>query len=252
VAREIDLNCDLGESYGAWTVGQDEAIVPLLSSASLACGAHAGDPRTMERTVRLCQAHGVAVGAHPGLPDLAGFGRREMALTPEEVYALVLYQIGALSAFTTAAGVRLCHVKPHGALYNMAAREPQVAAAVARAVRDFDARLRLYGLSGSALVVAGQELGLAVVSEVFVDRRYEADGTLTPRRHPDAVIETPAEATAQLLKMLRDGQVRTRDGKWVKLSADTVCLHGDRPDAAAFARAVREALDGAGFTVRAP
>jgi UPF0271 protein len=247
----IDLNCDLGESFGAFTMGCDEEILPLISSASIACGFHAGDPEIMQRTVALAQKHAVSVGAHPSLPDLQGFGRREMAVTPKQVHALSLYQIGALSAFATATGTRLTHVKPHGALYNMAARDAKLARAIACAVRDFDATLILYGLSRSELVAAGREQGLQVAHEVFADRRYEADGSLTPRAEPGAVFESPDEAAAQVLSIVQNGRVRSRTGDYVDVTADTICLHGDRPDAVAFARAVRQALDAAGVTVRA-
>jgi UPF0271 protein len=200
----------------------------------------------------LAQKHGVAIGAHLGLPDLQGFGRREMAVTAEEVYALALYQLGALSAFTTAAGTALRFAKPHGALYNMAARDPRLALAIARAVRDFDHSLVLFGLSGSELIAAGNEVGLAVANEAFADRRYEADGSLTPRRELGAVIDSPAKATAQVLEMLTEGRVRSRQGEWVAVAVDTVCLHGDRPDAKSFAATLREHLDKAGVLVCHP
>ena len=249
--QAIDLNCDLGESFGAFTMGCDEEILPLLSSASIACGFHAGDPEIMQRTVGLARQHAVSVGAHPSLPDLQGFGRRELSMTPKQVYALVLYQIGALAGFAKAAGVPLRHVKPHGALYNMAARDAKLARAIACAVRDFDAALILYGLSQGELCTAGREQGLFVAHEVFADRRYEADGALTPRGEPGAVIETPHEAAAQVLEIVREGRVTSRTGSAVAVTADTVCLHGDRQDALAFARAVRTALDQAGVAVRA-
>lgn len=249
--RAIDLNCDLGESFGVHIVGQDEAILPLISSASIACGFHAGDPIHMQRTVALCRQHAVSVGAHPSFPDLQGFGRREMTMSPKEIYALVLYQLGALAGFTRAAGTSLKHVKPHGALYNMAARDAKLARAIACAVRDFDAGLVLFGLSQSELVNAGREQGLAVANEVFADRLYEADGTLTPRSEPHAVIESVDECAAQVLLIVQQGQVRSRSGELTPVVADTICLHGDRPDAATFARAVRKALDGAGIAVRA-
>jgi UPF0271 protein len=250
--RTVDLNCDLGESFGAWSLGQDEAILPLVSSASIACGFHAGDPIVMQHTVLLAQKHGVAIGAHLGLPDLQGFGRREMAVTAEEVYALALYQMGALSAFTTAAGTALRFVKPHGALYNMAARDPRLALAIARAVRDFDRSLLLFGLSGSELVAAGKAVGLGVVNEAFADRRYETDGSLTPRRETGAVIDSAAKATAQVLELLTQGRVRSRQGEWVAVAADTVCLHGDRPDIKSFATTLREHLDKAGVLICHP
>ena len=248
--RAIDLNCDLGESFGVYAMGQDEAILPLISSASIACGFHAGDPLIMQRTVALARQHRVAVGAHPSFQDLSGFGRREMTLSAKEIYALVLYQIGALAGFAKACGLPLHHVKPHGALYNMAARDAKLARAIACAVHDFDRQLILYGLSGSELVRAGREQGLMVAHEVFADRRYEADGALTPRSEPGAVLDSPEEAAAQVLQLVQAGRVTSRTGSPAAVAVDTICLHGDRPDAAAFARAVRSALDAANIAVR--
>jgi UPF0271 protein len=249
--RTIDLNADLGESYGAWRMGSDAELLPLVTSANIACGYHAGDPGSMRRTVALALKHGVAIGAHPSLPDLQGFGRREMKISPDEAYELVLYQVGALAGFARAAGTAINHVKPHGALYNMAARDPALADAIARAVRDFDAKLILVGLAGSALIDAGSAQGLRVASEVFADRRYEDDGTLTPRRERDALIHDADEARAQVLAMVRDGRVRSRSGKHIAVVADTVCLHGDSPGAVQFARALRIALAESGIAVRA-
>lgn len=243
--RTIDFNCDLGEDCG-----DDAAIVPYISSASIACGFHAGSPETMRRTVALCVAHGVAIGAHPSHADREHFGRVAHALTPDEAYALTLYQISALDGFVRAAGERLHHVKPHGALYNQAARDPGLADAIARAVRDHDAGLVLYGLSGSALTAAGERLGLRVAHEAFAERRYEGDGTLTPRTHSDASIEDLPTATAQVARLLEDGAVVARTGETVPLRADSICLHGDRPDAAAFARGLRETIEAAGFAIR--
>jgi len=251
-ARTIDLNADLGESFGAWRMGQDEALLPIVSSVNVACGFHAGDPGTMRRTVALAAAHGVALGAHPALPDLQGFGRRELAVTPDEAYDLVLYQVGALAAFARAQGVALRHVKPHGALYNMAARDRALADAIAAAVKDYDRALVLVGLANSALVDAGRAAGLAVAREAFADRRYESDGSLTPRRHADAVIHDPAQAIAQALAQVVDGCVVARTGERVRLEADTVCVHGDGPQAIAFATALRAAFDSTGIAVRAP
>lgn len=247
----IDLNCDMGESFGAWHMGQDEALLDLVSSANIACGFHAGDPATMLRTVQCAAAKGVAVGAHPALPDLQGFGRRAMAITPEEARALTLYQIGALDAFARAAGTRLRHVKAHGALYNMAARDRRLADAIASAVRDFDASLVLVGLSGSELIRAGQGLGLACKSEVFADRGVEPDGSLTPRGQPGAMIEDEELAVARVLRMVTEGRVVCGNGADVAIQADTVCIHGDQPRALAFARRLREAFDLAGVEVRA-
>lgn len=243
--RTIDFNCDLGEECG-----DDAAILPHISSASIACGFHAGSPETMRRTVALCIAHGVAIGAHPSHADRANFGRVAHPITPEDAYALTLYQIGALDGFVRAAGARLHHVKPHGALYNQAARDPGLADAIARAVRDHDAALVLYGLSGSALTAAGERLGLQVAHEAFAERRYEADATLTPRTHADASIEDLPTAAAQVARMLEAGRVIARTGESVALRADSICLHGDRPDAAAFARGLRETIEAAGFAIR--
>jgi UPF0271 protein len=251
MSHRIDLNCDMGEGYGAWPLGQDEALLDLVTSANIACGFHAGDPATMARTVRWAVAKGVALGAHPSLPDLQGFGRRAMAVSPAEVRDLVLYQLGALDAFARAAGGRLRHLKAHGALYNMAARDRALADAIAGAVRDFDPALVLVGLSGSEQIKAGQALGLACASEVFADRGYEPDGSLTPRGRPDAMIEDEDLAVARVLRMVREGRVASRTGADVPLQADTVCIHGDQPKALAFARRLREALAAAGVEVLA-
>lgn len=250
--KHIDLNCDLGESYGAWRMGEDAALLALISSANIACGFHAGDPDIMRRTVALAAERGVAIGAHVSLPDLQGFGRREMAVSPDEAYAMTLYQIGALHAFAQAAGARLRHVKPHGALYNMAARDTRLAAAIAGAVRDFDPALRLVGLAGSALVDAGRAAGLPVAAEAFADRRYRADGSLQPRREADAVIADAGQAIAQALAIAREGRVQAVDGSTVELQADTLCVHGDGAHAVAFARGLRTALEAAGMAIAAP
>jgi UPF0271 protein len=250
--RSIDLNCDMGESFGAWTMGDDAGVLAHVSSANIACGMHAGDPATMRRTVELALAAGVAIGAHVSLPDLQGFGRREMKIGADEAYALTLYQIGALDGFARAAGMRLTHVKPHGALYNMAARDTALADAIARAVRAFDASLRLVGLAASELPRAGERVGLAVAHEAFADRRYENDGTLTPRRERDAVIEDIDDVVAQALAIARGDGATTRQGSHLALHADTICVHGDRPNAAAFAQRLREGLRAAGIDVAPP
>lgn len=248
----IDLNCDLGESFGAYSLGQDEAILPLITSANIACGYHAGDPNVMKHTVRLALAHGVALGAHPGLPDLVGFGRREMAISPEEAYDITVYQLGALAAFIRAEGGTLHHVKPHGALYNMAAVNPALAEALAEAVYRVAPEACLYGLAGSALPRAAEKLGLRTAHEVFADRSYQPDGTLTPRRQPGALLTDPAEAEAQVLRMVREGRVRALSGEDVLIRADTVCLHGDGPHALDFARRLRTALAAADVAVQTP
>jgi len=249
--RSIDLNCDMGESFGAWTMGQDAEVLAHVSSANIACGFHAGDPQTMRRTVAAAIANGVAIGAHPSLPDLVGFGRREMRVSADETYALTLYQTGALAAIARAAGGRVHHVKPHGALYNMAAKDRALADAIAAAVRDFDAGLILVGLAGSALLDAGEHAGLAVAYEAFADRRYENDGSLTPRSLPGAVIGDIDAAVAQAVAIATRGEVVTRQGDTLRVHADTICVHGDRADAAIFSRRLRDALQSAGVAIAA-
>ncbi|NUR18488.1 MAG: LamB/YcsF family protein, partial [Gemmatimonadaceae bacterium] len=240
----VDLNSDCGESFGAWTHGADEEVLSHVTSANIACGFHAGDPGVMRRTVRLALQHGLALGAHPGFPDLAGFGRRNIEMSPQDAYDLVVYQIGALAGIAATQGATLHHVKPHGALYNLAATREPLAAAIARAVRDVEPRLVLYALAGSALVTAARDAGLAVAEEVFADRRYAPQGTLLPRSEQGAVIESSAEAVRQAVRMVRDGVVTAIDGSEVKVRADTICIHGDTPGAAEHARQLRAALAG--------
>jgi UPF0271 protein len=247
----IDLNADLGESFGAWRMGDDAGVMPWITSANIACGFHAGDPATMRRTIALCIEHGVAIGAHPSLSDLQGFGRREIPVTPDEAYAQTLYQIGALHAFACAAGTHLHHVKPHGALYNMAARDRDLADAIAGAVRDFNSTLILVGLAGSALVDAGRDAGLPVLGEGFCDRRYRSDGSLALRTEAGAVIEDINAAIAQAVSIATHGEARADDGSVVRIEADTLCIHGDRAGAGRFAQALREALEHAGVRVNA-
>ncbi|HEY2394878.1 MAG TPA: 5-oxoprolinase subunit PxpA [Rudaea sp.] len=249
-SKSIDLNCDIGESFGAWRMGADAEVMPWITSANIACGFHAGDFSTMRHTVALAAQHGVAIGAHVSLPDLQGFGRRELRVTADEAYSMTLYQIGALSAFTRAAGTRIAHVKPHGALYNMAAKDAALSQAIARAVREFDENLILVGLAGSELPKAGAAVGLRVAHEAFADRRYEPDGSLTPRSKPDAVIDDVDTAVAQALQIAAGRNVTIRNGSTIELHTDTICVHGDRPDAGAFARQLREALDRSGVLVR--
>jgi len=246
---KIDLNCDMGESFGRYVIGNDEAMMPYITSANIACGLHAGDPLVMEGTVRLAQEHGVGIGAHPGLPDLQGFGRRMMQLAPEEVEAFVLYQIGALAAFAKAAGAKLVHVKPHGALYNLAARDRPLAEAIALAVARFSRQLILVGLANSLLVQAGLEAGLPVAREAFADRAYEADGSLRPRRLPGAVLEDPAQAAEQAVRIARDGLVVAYSGEEVSVQAETLCLHGDTPTAIEIAKTIRRELEAVGIEV---
>ncbi|GAA4295074.1 5-oxoprolinase subunit PxpA [Nibribacter koreensis] len=247
----VDVNCDLGESFGAYHLGNDEAILPFVTSANIACGFHAGDPSVMKKTVRLALANSVAIGAHPGFPDLVGFGRREMAATPEEVYDMVVYQIGALSAFVQAQGGQLHHVKPHGALYNMAAVNAGLAQAIAEAVYHVHPNSILYGLAGSELITAGQKLGLTVAQEVFADRTYQADGTLTSRKQPHALIIDQHEAVAQVLRMVQEGKVRSQQGTDVQIQADTICVHGDGAHALEFARILHQTLTQEGITLKA-
>ena len=238
----IDINCDMGESYGAYRLGSDEALLALVTSANIACGFHAGDPQVMEATVRQAAAAGVRIGAHPGYPDLQGFGRRNMDFSPAEVEALVLYQVGALAGFARAAGVELRHVKPHGALYNQAAADPSLAGAVARAVRRFSRDLVLIGLAGSALVAAGQEAGLATWAEGFPERAYNPDGSLRLRKLPGAVIHDPLEAAENAARLAAQGITLTLGGESRRLPVDTLCIHGDSPNALAVAQAVRARL----------
>ena len=245
----IDLNADVGEGFGPWPMGADAELIPLVTSVNVACGAHAGDPSTMERTVRLARQHGVAVGAHPGYPDLAGFGRRDLDMTAADLAASLVFQVGALAAFARDAGTDLTHVKPHGALYNRAAADPALAAVVAGALARVAPDAVLVGLAGSALLAAGRAAGLAVAREAFADRAYEADGSLRSRRLPGAILATPELAAAQVLAIARDRRVATWDGGTVAVEADTICLHGDTPDAAAYARAVRSALETAGIAL---
>jgi 5-oxoprolinase (ATP-hydrolysing) subunit A len=250
--RTLDLNCDMGEGFGPWKMGDDAGVLPFVTSANIACGFHAGDPALMRRVVAGCIEHGVAIGAHPSYFDREGFGRRAQAMATEDVQALVLYQVAALDGIARAAGARLHHVKPHGALYNRAAEDRDTAVAIVRAIAEHDRRLIVYGLAGSELTAAAERAGLAVAHEAFAERRYEADGKLSPRGLPGAVIETLADALVQVQALLRDGRVTARCGEPVAIRADTLCLHGDRADAVEFAHALRAALEAAGVVIRAP
>ena len=241
----VDLNCDLGESFGRYILGQDAAIMPLITSANIACGFHAGDPGVMHSTVQLVKQHEVALGAHPGYPDLQGFGRRQMDLTPQEVIDIVIYQVGALSAFAAGEGIRLVHVKPHGALYNLASKDITIAKAVAQAVSEVNSSLVLVGLAGSVLVKAGKALGLQVANEGFPDRAYLSDGQLMPRGLQGAVIHDPKIVAANALRLVREGL--EINGKRIKI--DTLCLHGDNLNAVENARKIRQALEAAGIVI---
>ena len=246
---KIDLNSDLGESFGPWPMGQDAALMDSISSANVACGFHAGDPGAMRATIALAREKSVAIGAHPGFQDLVGFGRREMKASAAEVEDLVLYQVSALAGMAAAQGVRLQHVKAHGALYNMACRDRALAEAIAKAVAAFDRSLILFGLPGSELLSAGKAAGLRVAAEVFADRAYDPDGSLTSRTKAGSVINDTQRVVDRAIKMVRDNKVLAVDGSTIALQADTICLHGDTPGAADHARAVRKGLQAAGIQV---
>ncbi len=251
MALRIDLNADLGEGFGAWAMGSDQEILGFVTSANVACGFHAGDPSVIDRTVALAVRAGVAVGAHPSHLDLRGFGRREIQAPPAELENDVVYQVGAVQAFARSHGTSLVHVKPHGALYNQAARDEGLARAIARAVARVDRKLMLVGLASSAPMRRTAEAeGLRFAAEAFADRAYGPDGHLVPRSQPGAVFADPERAAAQALSIARERAVTAADGTRVALEADTLCLHGDNPHAIAIARAVRRALDEAGVAVR--
>lgn len=247
--KKIDLNCDLGESFGAYTIGLDSQVLPHITSANVACGFHASDPVVMAKTVSMAKAAGVAVGAHPGYPDLQGFGRRNMVIASSEVKAMVQYQIGALQAFCTANGVQMQHVKPHGALYNMAGKDEALAMAICEGIYEVDKGLILLGLSGSRLLSAAEKTGLRAASEVFADRGYRADGALVPRGTPGAMIEDEDLAVARVIRMVKEGAVTTADGRDIPIQADSVCVHGDSPKALAFVQKIRAGLEQAGIEI---
>ena len=246
---KIDLNCDLGESFGAYTMGMDERVIPLISSCNIACGYHASDPLVMKKTVALAMDAGIGIGAHPGFPDLMGFGRRNMNVSPDEAAAYVTYQLGALYAFVRSAGGRVRHVKPHGALYNMAAKDYKLALAIAKAVQAFDPSLVLMGLSGSESIRAAREIGLDTASEVFADRAYMPDGSLVPRSREGAVIHDEEEAIRRVVRMVREGRVTACDGTDIEIEADSVCVHGDNVKALTFVTRIRAALEAQGVEI---
>jgi UPF0271 protein len=248
----IDLNCDMGEAFGNYAMPNDEILLDYITSVSIACGFHAGDPNVMQNTVNAAIKKGVAIGAHPGLPDLQGFGRREMLITPKEAYQMTLYQVGALHAFVKAAGGRLNHVKPHGALYNMAAKDAALAKAIVDAVQDFDAGLILFTLAGSEMIVAAKNTGLACASEVFADRTYQDNGSLTPRSKSNALITNNQQSLAQVLMMVKDQQVISANQKIIPIKAETLCLHGDGAHAVEFAKTIHQTLLNEGITIKAP
>jgi UPF0271 protein len=248
---QIDLNCDCGESFGEWKMGNDSALFPLISSVNIACGAHAGDPDIMRQTIRLAQQYDLAIGAHPGYPDLQGFGRRVIPMTPNQVQNSVLAQIGALYALARAEGAELRHVKPHGALYNQAAKDPKLAQAIAQAVAAFDKNLILVGLAGSALIEAGISAGLRVAREAFVDRVYERDGSLRNRNLPDAILRESQQSQAQVLGIVTNGYAISIEGERVAIKADTFCVHSDTASAVEHIQQLRQALSVAGIEVKA-
>jgi UPF0271 protein len=251
--KAIDLNSDVGESFGNYKLGLDEEVIPLISSANIACGYHAGDPAVMRQTVALARKHGVGLGAHPGLPDLVGFGRRNMDVTLEEIRDFVTYQIGALQAVAALQGARLQHVKPHGALYNMAVKTPEIWDAVAEVMARLDERLILFVLAGPdrpELQAIGRRRGIRIAFEFFADRAYNSDGTLVSRRLPGAVIHDNELVAAKVLKLVKEGKVRAIDGSEIELKAETICVHGDNPKAVALVKRIRETLEAAGVAVK--
>jgi len=245
----IDLNADAGESYGHWKLGADEILFPILSSVNLAAGFHAGDPLTMRKSVELAKKYGLGIGAHPGFPDLVGFGRRDLAVTPDQVYSDVLYQIGALDAFLKVAGVKMHHVKPHGALYLQMVRNKETALAVAQAVKDYNSELPLVLLFGTPMEEAAREVGVRYVREAFPDRAYLSDGRLSPRSMEGSLIRDPKKAAERAVQMVTEGKIPALDGGEVEVKAETLCVHGDNPEAVEIARAVRDALEAAGVKI---
>jgi UPF0271 protein len=249
MGNKIDLNCDMGEGFGAYRLGNDEALMGLVTSANIACGYHAGDPLVMDRTVRLAAQHDVGIGAHPGFPDLVGFGRRAMQLTPEEIENTVLCQVGALAAFARSAGAELAHVKPHGALYNMAAKDAEVARAIARGVVRAGEGIIAVGLAGSVMIEAAREAGLRVAREGFADRAYEADGSLRSRKLDGALIHDSEAAAERAVCIACDGVVIAYTGEEIPLQVDTICVHGDTPGAVEIVMAIRRRLEETGVEV---
>ena len=238
----VDLNCDMGESFGAWTMGRDTELMDYVSSVNVACGFHAGDAGVIRKTVKTAIAKNVVVGAHPSFPDLQGFGRREMKLSATEIFDIVLYQIAAVKGICEASGGKLHHVKPHGALYNQAAKDKIIAGAIASAVKAIDKNLIFYGLSNSFLISEAESLGLKTASEFFADRTYQADGNLTPRSESNALIKTTEQSIAQVLQMIKSQTVTATNGETISIKAETVCIHGDGANALEFAKNIRQAL----------
>lgn len=250
--KYVDLNSDLGESFGSYKIGNDEEVLKHITSANIACGYHAGDHNVIHKTVQLAARYNVGIGAHPGLPDLMGFGRRWMDVSTEDIYNMVVYQINAVKGFAQLYQQNLQHVKPHGALFNKASKDKEIALAIAKAVRDTDPTLILYGLSHSELISEGEKIGLQVANEVFADRTYQPDGTLTPRSDPNAIIHDPAKAMAQVLQMVLEGTVTAIDGSEIPIQADTICVHGDEPQAVFFVQQLKKLLSDNGIIVKKP
>lgn len=246
---KVDLNCDMGESFGAYKLGRDEEILDFITSANIACGFHAGDPATIRKTVQLAMEKNVGIGVHPGLQDLVGFGRRNMQISPQEAYDLVVYQIGAIYAFAKSEGGKIQHVKPHGALYNMAAKSAPLSEAIAEAIYKVDPELILFGLAGGELVKAGKKIGLRTANEVFADRTYQQDGSLTPRTDSQALITNHEAAVNQVIQMVKEGKVTSLQGINVPIQADTICIHGDGANALDFARYISDSLKDAGIEI---
>lgn len=246
---EIDLNCDLGESFGRYKLGMDEEVIPLISSANIACGWHASDPVIMAKTVHMAKENGVSVGAHTGFPDLMGFGRRNMTLTAEEAKTYTMYQLGALQAFCTAEGIRVSHVKPHGAFYNMAVKDYELAVAICEGIKAAGEGIALMGLSSSNMIMAARQTGIPFIQEVFADRAYEDDGALVARSKPGAMIEDEEEAIARVIRMIKEGKVTSLSGKDISIQADSVCVHGDGEKALTFVKRIRAALEAEGIAI---
>lgn len=246
----VDLNSDLGESFGPYQIGKDHLVMKYITSANIAAGYHAGDHNVLRRSVQMAIANNVGIGAHPGFQDIQGFGRRELLVDPEEIYNMVVYQIGAVEAFAKLHKQELNHVKPHGALYNIAARDKERAHAIAQAVYDVNPNLILFGLAGGELIKVGKKVGLQVASEVFADRTYQPDGTLTCRIEPNAVITDPEEAVDRVIRMVKDGKVEAVDGSDITIQADTICVHGDSEQSLTFVTQLKEGLEANGISIK--
>lgn len=246
---KVDLNSDLGESFGNYKIGLDEEVIKYVTSVNIACGWHAGDPQVMDKTIKIAKENHVSIGAHPGFLDLMGFGRRKFTITPDEMKAYIKYQLGALMAFAKSNKIKVQHVKPHGAMYNMAAKDFNQAIAIAEAIYEVDKDIILLGLANSELITAGEKVGLKVANEVFADRAYNADGTLVARSKEGAVIHDKDEAISRVIKMVKEGKVQAITGEEIKINAQSICVHGDNPKAVDFVRTIKEKLEEEGIEV---